>query len=117
MEWNWNWNGMSVFSHFTSIYLPHLGDNEASHDCTPNQIQTVFLITNQPTFTFGIFLCIVFRELDLLFTFALILCDNKSARLNKMICQKEVLRKQEKRSEKSNINEKEEEDEEEKREE
>lgn len=76
---------MSINSHFAPIHSAHLGDNEASHDCTSNQIQTVFLLTKPIHFH-----CIVLRELDLLFTFALISCDNKSARLNEMVCQKGV---------------------------
>lgn len=64
-----------VNSHFGSIYL---GDNEASHGWTPNQIQNIYF------FVASIFLCAYFIELDLLFTSVLDSCDNKGARLNKM---------------------------------
>lgn len=95
MKWNiWCEYQFTLSTH--PIHSAHLGDNEASHDCTSNQIQTVFLLTkpnqsNPFSHSLASFSCIVLRELDLLFTFALILCDNKSARLNKMVCQKEVL--------------------------
>lgn len=47
------WNELN--SHFLSI---HLGDNEASHDWTPNQIQIVFL-PSASTYTLTRFFCSV----------------------------------------------------------